>query len=216
MNFLAVLAAMGLEQWRAFHWRGALERVFVAYVRTLERKLNGGTAQQGAIATVAALAPPVLIAVVAFWIADAMHPLLGLVWNVTVLYLLMGFRRFSHAFSEIAAALKAGEVGARAARARAMARRRHAASSRAATSRSSRSSAGSSIPTGRCSRRCSGSRCCRVRRARCCIARPALLADEWEGDARGCRDHADRPRPRRIRRVRRGSCCGCSTGSRCA
>ena len=64
MNFLAVLAAIGLEQWRAFHWRGALERLFVSYVRTLERKFNGGTAQQGAIATVAALAPPVLVAIV--------------------------------------------------------------------------------------------------------------------------------------------------------
>ena len=29
MNFIAILAALGLEQWRAFHWRGALERMFV-------------------------------------------------------------------------------------------------------------------------------------------------------------------------------------------
>jgi cobalamin biosynthesis protein CobD/CbiB len=53
----------------------------------------------------------VLVAAVAFWLVDAVHPLLGLAWNILVLYLLMGFRRFSHAFSEIAAALKAGDVG---------------------------------------------------------------------------------------------------------
>ena len=111
MNFIAILAALGLEQWRAFRWRGALERVFVRYARALARKLNGGTAQQGAIAAIAALAPPVLIAAGVFWSLDALHPLLGLAWNVGVLYLLMGFRRFSHAFSEIAAALKAGEIG---------------------------------------------------------------------------------------------------------
>jgi len=111
MNFLAILAALGLEQWRAFAWRGALERRFVAYARALERKLNGGTAQQGAFAAAAALLPPVLIAGAVFWIADEVNPLLGLLWNVIVLYLLMGFRRFSHAFSEIAAALKAGEIG---------------------------------------------------------------------------------------------------------
>jgi adenosylcobinamide-phosphate synthase len=110
MNFLAILAAIGLEQWRAFAWRGALERRFVDYARALERKLNGGTAQQGAIAAVLAVLPPVLIAGVVYWIADEVHPLLGLLWNVIVLYLLMGFRRFSHAFSEIAAALKAGEI----------------------------------------------------------------------------------------------------------
>jgi adenosylcobinamide-phosphate synthase len=111
MNFIAILAALGLEQWRAFHWRGALERVFVRYVRALERKLDGGTVQQGAIAMVVALAPPVLIAAAAFWVLDAVHPLLGLAWNVAVLYLLMGFRRFSHAFSEIGAALKAADIG---------------------------------------------------------------------------------------------------------
>jgi cobalamin biosynthesis protein CobD/CbiB len=111
MNFIAVLAALALEQWRAFRWRGALERLFVQYVRMLERKLNGGTAQQGLIAMVATLAPPVLAAAVAFWLLDAVHPLLGLALNVAVLYLLLGFRRFSHAFSDIAAALKAGDIG---------------------------------------------------------------------------------------------------------
>jgi cobalamin biosynthesis protein CobD/CbiB len=110
MNFIAVLAALGLEQWRAFRWRGALERVFAGYARALERKLNGGTAQQGLIAMLAALAPPVLVAALVFWLLNAVHPLLGLVWNVAVLYLLMGFRRFSHAFSDVAAALKASDI----------------------------------------------------------------------------------------------------------
>src|SRR5262245_56791029 len=50
------------------------------------------------------------MALVVFYVADEIHPLLGLGWNVALLYLLMGFRRFSHAFSEIAAALKAGEL----------------------------------------------------------------------------------------------------------
>ena len=60
MNFIAILAALGLEQWRAFRWRGALERAFVRYARALERKLNGGTARQGAIAMVAARCLPAL------------------------------------------------------------------------------------------------------------------------------------------------------------
>jgi adenosylcobinamide-phosphate synthase len=36
--------------------------------------------------------------------------LLGLAWNVLVLYLLVGFRHFSHAFSAIVEALKAGDA----------------------------------------------------------------------------------------------------------
>ena len=59
-------------------------------------------------ATVAAIAPPVLLAAAAFWVADAVHSLLGLLVNTIVLYFLMGFRRFSHAISAIVAALAGG------------------------------------------------------------------------------------------------------------
>jgi cobalamin biosynthesis protein CobD/CbiB len=110
MNVIAILAALGLEQWRAFHWRAALEQLFVRYARALERKLNGGTAQQGVVAALAAVGPPVLVTAAVFFALDAAHPLLGLVWNVLVLYPLMGFRRFSHAYTNVEKALKAGDL----------------------------------------------------------------------------------------------------------
>jgi adenosylcobinamide-phosphate synthase len=112
MNVIAVLAALGLEQWRAFQWRGALERLFVRYARMLERKLNGGSTQQGVVAALAALAPPVLLVGGAYFVLNAVNPLLGLVWNVATLYLLMGFRRFSHAYTSVEAALKANDLNA--------------------------------------------------------------------------------------------------------
>jgi adenosylcobinamide-phosphate synthase len=110
MNLLAILAALGLEQWRAFRWRAFAERAFASYVRRLERKLNAGTVGQGAVATALAIAPPVAAALIVWWIADEIHPALGFVWNTTVLYLLMGFRRFSHAVSVIIEALKENDV----------------------------------------------------------------------------------------------------------
>jgi len=110
MNLLAILIALGLEQWHAFRWRAAAERVFVAYARGLERKLNGGTAAQGAVATAFALIPPVVFATLVWWGADSVHPLLGVVWNAAVLYLLMGFRRFSHAVSAIVQSLNDGDI----------------------------------------------------------------------------------------------------------
>ena len=51
-------------------------------------------------------------ALAAFWALTELNPLLGLAWNVAVLYLLMGFRRFSHAFTDVATALKTGDIGA--------------------------------------------------------------------------------------------------------
>jgi adenosylcobinamide-phosphate synthase len=110
MTLLAILAALGLEQWRAFEWRAGTERVFVAFARKLERQLNGGTVGQGTVAAAFALLPPALLAAGVWWLADAVHPLLGLVWNTLVLYLLMGFRRFSHAVSAIVQAFKDGDI----------------------------------------------------------------------------------------------------------
>jgi len=110
MNFLAIIVALALEQWRSFGWRGALQRAFVRYGRALERRFNAGTAQQGAIAALLALLPPVAIAAAGYWILDQLHPLLALVWNVTILYVLVGFRHFSHAFSAIVEALRADDA----------------------------------------------------------------------------------------------------------
>jgi adenosylcobinamide-phosphate synthase len=112
VNFLAIVVALALEQWRAFRFRGEIERAFVRYARWLEHELNGGTVRHGVIATVAALAPPVLLAAVVWALAVKVHPLLGVAVNVIVLYLLMGFRRFSHAVSAIIAALREGELPA--------------------------------------------------------------------------------------------------------
>jgi adenosylcobinamide-phosphate synthase len=112
MNLLAIIVALGLEQWRSFEWRAATERAYVQYVRGIERRLNGGTLAQGVIATLLAIAPPVVGAAAIAWLLYTVHPLLALAFNVLVLYALMGFRRFSHAISAIIGALKAGDLAA--------------------------------------------------------------------------------------------------------
>ena len=112
MNLLAIVAALALEQWRSFEWRGAVERAFLSYVRGIEQRLNGGTFGQGSLATALAIGPPVVITGLAWWIANHIHPALGLLVNVGVLYLLMGFRHFSHSVSVIVAALKGGDIAA--------------------------------------------------------------------------------------------------------
>jgi len=114
MNLLAIVIALALEQWRSYEWRVRAERAFVAWARGIERRLNGGTPGQAVVATLLAVAPPVIVTALVFGFLDALHPLLGLVVNVAVLYALMGFRRFSHAVSAIISALKGADiVGAR-------------------------------------------------------------------------------------------------------
>jgi len=110
MNFLAVIAALGLEQWRAFRWRGGAQSGFVRYAHFLEQRFNGGRAQQGVVAAALALLPPVVIAAIVYLALDRVNPLLGLAFNVVVLYLMVGFRHFSHAFTAVAEALRAGDA----------------------------------------------------------------------------------------------------------
>src|SRR6185312_15082077 len=110
MTFFAIVFALALEQWRAFQWRARAERAFVHFSRYLERLLNGGTREQGIIATLIAVLLPVGIAALVHSALAGIHPLLGFAWSVAVLYLLMGFRRFSHAVSAIVVALRAGDL----------------------------------------------------------------------------------------------------------
>src|SRR5574340_141311 len=56
-------------------------------------------------------APAVAVALVASLLASV-HPLLALVFDIAVLYLLMGFRHFSHALSLIISALRDGDIPA--------------------------------------------------------------------------------------------------------
>ena len=114
MSLIAIVCALALEQWRSFEWRSATERAYVQYARGIERRLNGGTLAQGAIATALAIVPPVAAAAAVASLLGALHPLLAFAFDVLVLYALMGFRRFSHAISAIIGALNAGDVqGAR-------------------------------------------------------------------------------------------------------
>ena len=114
MNFLAILIALSLEQWRSLEWRGAVQRAFVSYAHALEQRLNAGSAQQGIVALLLAVIPPVAVASVVYWSLERVHPLLALAWQALLLYVLVGFRQFSHAFTAIATALREGDIiGAR-------------------------------------------------------------------------------------------------------
>src|SRR5256714_2328979 len=110
MNLIAILVALGLEQWRSFQWRKGVQRLFGRYARFLERRFNAGSEQQGALTALLAMGPPVAIAAAGYWALDALHPFLGLIWIVAILYLLVGFRHFSHAFTAIGDALKTGDA----------------------------------------------------------------------------------------------------------
>ncbi|MCL2297755.1 MAG: regulatory signaling modulator protein AmpE [Proteobacteria bacterium] len=105
MKFLAILVALALEQWYSSNWRGGAERLYTGYLRWLEEKMIDLGSWP---ATAVALLPVLLVIVVDIVMAQVWA--LMLVWSVFALYLLMGFRRFSHAVTEITESLQNGDL----------------------------------------------------------------------------------------------------------
>jgi adenosylcobinamide-phosphate synthase len=110
MGFFSLLLALLLEQWRPLADRKSLFVPADRFASFLEQQFNAGEAQHGMIAWLSAVLPVVL----GTWLVHAIlihnSHLLALAFNVAVLYFSLGFRRFSHYFTDIQQALKEGEV----------------------------------------------------------------------------------------------------------
>jgi adenosylcobinamide-phosphate synthase len=110
MSLLSLIAALLLEQWRPLAQRHSLCSLATRYAAFLERQFNAGEAQHGVIAWLIAVVPPFALTWSIYVLLWRANPLLALVFNVAVLYLTMGFRQFSHRFTEIHLALKRDDL----------------------------------------------------------------------------------------------------------
>ncbi len=110
MSLVALVAALLIEQWRPLANRGYVYSRAARYANFLERRLNAEEAEHGALAWALAVVPVVAGAWIVYALAFRVNPVLGLLVNVAVLYLTMGFRQRSHYFTQIHVALKADDL----------------------------------------------------------------------------------------------------------
>ena len=110
MSFLSILFTLLIEQVRPLSPRNAAYRWYLRYVNSLGNHFNAGEQDQGMVAWLLAVLPLVLVAVVIHYFLRDISIAAAWVWNVAVLYLTMGFRQFSHAFTEIVEALRVGDL----------------------------------------------------------------------------------------------------------
>ncbi|HZR68062.1 MAG TPA: CobD/CbiB family protein [Burkholderiales bacterium] len=110
MSLAALVAALLLEQWRPLVERRYLFSLAARYAMFLEQQFNAGEAEHGAIAWLIAVLPPVLATWAVYALLWRVSPLLALAFNVVALYFTMGFRQFSHHFTEIHLALKQDDI----------------------------------------------------------------------------------------------------------
>ncbi|MPZ42593.1 MAG: CobD/CbiB family protein [Betaproteobacteria bacterium] len=110
MTFLALAAALLLEQARALSPTHPVYTQFHRFLLFIERRLDAGSYRQGILAWALATLPVVLVvAAIALWLHRTV-PLLGLLFDIGVLYLTMGFRVFSRSYRETHDALRAGDL----------------------------------------------------------------------------------------------------------
>jgi cobalamin biosynthesis protein CobD/CbiB len=110
VSVLAVIAALLLEQWRALDNRRVLDQLLAAWAGWLEQAFNGGERRHGMIAWLVAVLPPVLAALLIHQLLLTVHFALAFVFHVAVLYFCLGFRQFSHHFTELQVAVKSGDI----------------------------------------------------------------------------------------------------------
>jgi adenosylcobinamide-phosphate synthase len=110
MGVLAIIAALLLEQWRPLGERKGWQAALSACIGWLEQTFNGGEERHGLVAWLVAVLPPVVLAVALNAALYAVHPFLALLFHGAVLYLTLGFRQFSHHFTQLQLAVKAGDI----------------------------------------------------------------------------------------------------------
>lgn len=110
MTFLALILALLLEQWRPLRTGNVLYMAFARYVNRLAQSLNAGQYRDGAIAWTLAVLPAALLTFIVYLLSRQLSWIAVLGWNIVVLYLALGFRQFSHFYTDVAAALRAGDL----------------------------------------------------------------------------------------------------------
>jgi cobalamin biosynthesis protein CobD/CbiB len=110
MSVLAIIAALLLEQWRPLDNRASLQHVLATWARWLEQAFNGGERRHGTIAWLVAVVPPVLLSILIHKLLLSLHVLLAAAFHIAVLYFTLGFRQFSHHFTELQLAVKSGDI----------------------------------------------------------------------------------------------------------
>lgn len=110
MILLSLVFALLLEQFRPLSSRKYLNASLGSYVDFFQNNFNAGERKHGQIAWILAMSLPLFGVVVLFRFLDEAYPILAWVLCVLVLYLTMGFRQFSHYFTDIGKALRNNDL----------------------------------------------------------------------------------------------------------
>jgi len=111
MSFFAVLLALMLEQVKPLPRGNVVHDALTSWISGTARNFDAGKQSHAWVVWSITVLVPTLACCAVFIALDHFHSLLGLVFDVAVLYLTLGFRQFSHYFTDIRAALERSDEG---------------------------------------------------------------------------------------------------------
>lgn len=109
MSFFAILFALLVEQARPLPRGNWIHAGMRAWVRWVERNLDTGKRHHGWLAWTVAVLVPSLVGMGLHWALWQVSVIAAFLWNALVLYGTLGFRQFSHYFTDIREALETGD-----------------------------------------------------------------------------------------------------------
>ena len=109
MSFFAVLFALIIEQARPLARGNWVYAFFRAWTRWTSRNLDAGQSHHGWIVWTVTIAIPALVTLLVHHLLWNVSVLLAFAWSVLILYVTLGFRQFSHYFTDIRDALDDGD-----------------------------------------------------------------------------------------------------------
>ena len=110
MSFFATLIALLLEQVKPLSRANPVFALLRAWARTVRRNVDTGREPHAWLAwALAVLLPAALVWAANLWLALTWGWWAVALWNILVLYFTLGFRQFSHHFTEIRDALDQGD-----------------------------------------------------------------------------------------------------------
>ncbi len=110
MSLLSLIAVFLIEQLRPLSYRKLVADPLGRLAAWVETLCNVGEYGNGIVAWLGVAGGAVFLTGVLYALCWWLSPLAALAFNVGVLYLTMGFRQFSHHYTEIQLALRAGEI----------------------------------------------------------------------------------------------------------
>ncbi len=109
MSFFAVLFALVLEQVKPLPRRNVFHDALTGWASWTARNFDAGRDTHAWVVWTVTVVVPAVAVFAVFFALQHVHALLGLALDVAVLYLTLGFRQFSHYFTDIREALERGD-----------------------------------------------------------------------------------------------------------